>query len=128
VTYWPYLVARSTADDYSLVANNQALKEAFLKLAWPPHAAKRRAGMLNDLRQADALQRYPFEKIAVPTLVIHGTADPFVPFSSAEHLATQVSRAKLLAFQNGGHLSFLTHQEKTRAAILDFIDAHSKGQ
>lgn len=124
-TYLPSLVAQSTGDDYALVAKNPLIKEVFLNLAWPPLASKRRSGILNDLSQADALLNEPFEKISVSTLIIHGTADPFVPFDSAMQLAARISNAELMAFPQGGHLSFLIHQEQTKTAILNFIDKHS---
>ncbi len=107
VTYRPSLVAQSTGDDYTLVAENPPLKEAFLKLAWPEHAPLRRAGMLNDLRQSDSMIGFNYEEIIVPTLLIHGTADPMVPYIQAEQLAARVNGARLLTFQKGGHLSFL---------------------
>ena len=128
VTYRPSLVARSTGDDYTLVADNRLLKEAFLKLAWPQYAPLRRAGMLNDLRQSDAMTGFKYEDIIVPMLLIHGTADPMVPFNQAERLAARVKGARLLTFQKGGHLSFLTHQDETKAALRNFMDIHSKGQ
>lgn len=126
-TYWPRLVAQSSGDDYSLVADDPMLKKAFLELAWPPSAKKRLAGMLNDLDQAETLPNYPFEQIAVPLLVIHGTDDPFVPFTTAKSLAARVRGAKILSLENGGHLSFLIQQERTRTAMLEFFNAYSTG-
>jgi pimeloyl-ACP methyl ester carboxylesterase len=106
--------------------NNPDLKNAILNLAWPPFAKQRRVGMLNDLHQADVLTDYPFEQIAVPALIIHGTADPFVPFETAEHLALKIKQAKFLSFKNGGHLSFLIQKKKTKEAILEFVETNSK--
>lgn len=126
--YFPHLIAKSTGDDYSLIENNPMLRNAVLNLAWPPFGTKRRYGMLNDLHQADGLVHDPFEQIATPLLVIHGSNDPFVPFDSAKHLATKVREASFLSFENGGHLSFLIQQEKSRTAILDFIATHSANQ
>jgi pimeloyl-ACP methyl ester carboxylesterase len=124
-TYGPRLVAQSTGDNYSLVAHDLNLKNAFLSLAWPPFATQRRVGMLNDLNQADRLPNYPFEKIDIPLLVAHGTANPFVPYDTAKRLAARVRGAKLLSFENGGHLGFLTQHEKTRTAMVDFMNTHS---
>ena len=128
VTYLPSLVARSTGDDYTLVADNPLLKETFLKLAWPQHAPLRKAGMLNDLRQSDSMAGFKYEDITVPTLLIHGTGDPMVPFNQTEQLAARIIRARLLTFQKGGHLSFLTHQDETKAALRNFMDIRSEGQ
>ena len=123
--YFPRLVARSTGDDYSLIKGNPNLKIAVLNLAWPPFAKHRKAGMLNDLHQADVLPDYSFEQITIPALIIHGTADPFVPFETAKRLAARIKGAKLLSFKNGGHLSFLIQHEKSREAIEEFIKSNS---
>jgi len=125
-TYLPHLVVQSTGDNYSLVAGDPDLKRVFLSLAWSPFAKQRRAGMLNDLFQADHLPDYPFEKIQIPLLGIHGTADPFVPYDTAKHLADSVKDAKLISFENGGHLSFLVQHKQTRTAVINFIGTHSR--
>jgi pimeloyl-ACP methyl ester carboxylesterase len=124
-TYLPQLVAQSTGDNFAQVTGDPNLKKTFLNLAWPPFAKQRRVGMLNDLHQADHLPDYPFEKIQIPLLSIHSTADPFVPYDTAKNLADSVRGAQLLSLQKGGHLSFLAHHEQTRTAVINFIDAHS---
>jgi len=126
-THHPRLVARSTGDDYALAEGDPALKAAFLSLAWPALASRRRDGMLNDFRQADQLADDGLQPLAVPLLVIHGTVDPFVPFDSAERLLALNPQARQLAFENGGHLSFLLHQDQTKAAILGFIGLANHG-
>lgn len=124
-TYLPQLVAQSTGDNLAQVTGDPDLKKTFLSLAWPPFAKQRRVGMLNDLHQADHLPDYSIEKIQIPLLSIHGTADPFVPYDTAKSFADSVRGAKQLSFQKGGHLSFLAQHEQTRTAVINFIDAHS---
>ncbi|MFF3465231.1 alpha/beta fold hydrolase [Streptomyces sp. NPDC001984] len=43
------------------------------------------------------LSQAPLSSIAVPTLVIHGTADPMFPLRHGEALAEQISEGRLLA-------------------------------
>lgn len=117
----PRLVARSTGDDYALVKGNPALNAAFLSLAWPALASRRRAGMLNDFQQADQLTEGQLQPLPVPLLVIHGTADRFVPFTSAQTLLAENPQGQKLVFTDGGHLSFLLHQEQTKTAIMNFL-------
>ncbi len=45
----------------------------------------------------------PLSSIKVPTLVIHGTADPMFPLAHAEALAEEIPGATLLAIRGAGH-------------------------
>jgi fermentation-respiration switch protein FrsA (DUF1100 family) len=45
-----------------------------------------------------------FEKLAIPSLIVHGTADDTVPFDSATQLAGLNSHATLLSIENGNHV------------------------
>jgi pimeloyl-ACP methyl ester carboxylesterase len=45
----------------------------------------------------------PLSSIAVPTLVIHGTADPMFPLEHGEALADEIPDARLLTLEGAGH-------------------------
>jgi len=45
----------------------------------------------------------PISSIAVPTLVIHGTADPMFPIEHGRALAEEIPRARLLTLEGAGH-------------------------
>jgi pimeloyl-ACP methyl ester carboxylesterase len=47
--------------------------------------------------------RAPLSAIDVPTLVIHGTADPMFPIEHGEALAAEIPGATLLALDGAGH-------------------------
>ncbi|WP_371502551.1 alpha/beta fold hydrolase [Kitasatospora sp. NBC_00374] len=49
------------------------------------------------------LSRASLSSIAVPTLVIHGTADPLFPLRHGEALAEQVAGGRLLVLKDAGH-------------------------
>ena len=51
----------------------------------------------------DGRQRHPLSSIAVPTLVIHGTADPMFPVAHGEALAEIIPNARLLMLGGAGH-------------------------
>lgn len=51
----------------------------------------------------DGRSRDPVSSIAVPTLVIHGTADPMFPLEHGKALAEEIPTARLLALQGAGH-------------------------
>jgi pimeloyl-ACP methyl ester carboxylesterase len=57
--------------------------------------------------------------IAVPTLVIHGTADPMFPIGHAEALADEIPNARLLPLEGAGHNVDRADWETIAGAILD---------
>ena len=61
----------------------------------------------------------PLSSIAVPTLVIHGTADPMFPIEHGETLAEEILGAKLLRLKNAGHGIERPDWETIVHAILD---------
>ena len=64
---------------------------------------------------------YPLERITVPTLVVHGTSDSFVPFAQARALACRVPGAEMLTIEGGEHVSIYTHRAQVRATIDRFL-------
>jgi pimeloyl-ACP methyl ester carboxylesterase len=81
----------------------------------------RRAGIANDLQCIQNMPLYPIDLIQVPTLVIHGDEDEVVPYKHAEWSAGRIRQALFLLVEGGGHLSFITHLEMTRRAMLTFL-------
>jgi pimeloyl-ACP methyl ester carboxylesterase len=51
----------------------------------------------------DGSQSEPLSSIAVPTLVVHGTADPMFPPEHGEALAEEIPGARLLRLEGAGH-------------------------
>ena len=65
----------------------------------------------------------PLSSIAVPALVIHGTADPMFPPEHGEALAQAIPGAGLLALEGAGHGLERTDWEKVAHAILEHTAA-----
>ena len=65
----------------------------------------------------------PISSIAVPTLVIHGTADPMFPLAHGEALAEEIPGASLLTLEGAGHGVDRADWQPIARAIL----AHSAG-
>jgi pimeloyl-ACP methyl ester carboxylesterase len=63
------------------------------------------------------------EDIAVPLLVIHGTADPLLPYEHGLALANAVPGATLVPIEGGGH----ELHERDWDQILDAIVRHTAG-
>ncbi|MFE1594106.1 alpha/beta fold hydrolase [Nocardia sp. NPDC058705] len=47
--------------------------------------------------------RERFGELTVPTLVVHGTDDPYFPYGNGEALAREIPGADLLALNGIGH-------------------------
>jgi pimeloyl-ACP methyl ester carboxylesterase len=56
--------------------------------------------------------------IGVPTLVIHGTADPLFPIEHGEALAREIPGARLLPLEGAGHGIVRDDWETIAGAIL----------
>ena len=65
--------------------------------------------------------RPDLEKVDVPTLVIHGSADAIVPVEvSGARTAEAVADARLVVVEGGPHGLNLTHAAEFNAALLEF--------
>jgi pimeloyl-ACP methyl ester carboxylesterase len=58
---------------------------------------------------------------AIPTLLMWGTKDPAVYFSSMEPLARHLPGAKKVVFQGVGHLPYEECAEEFNQALIDFL-------
>jgi len=65
----------------------------------------------------------PISSISVPTLVIHGTADPMFPHAHGRALAEEIPGARLLTLEGAGHGVERADWETIARAIL----AHTEG-
>jgi pimeloyl-ACP methyl ester carboxylesterase len=61
----------------------------------------------------------PISSIAVPTLVIHGSADPMFPLEHGQALADEILGARLLNLEGGGHGVERADWETIARAILE---------
>jgi pimeloyl-ACP methyl ester carboxylesterase len=64
------------------------------------------------------VSRAPLSSITVPTLVIHGTADPMFPLEHGEALAEEIRGAQLLPLDGTGHGVDRSDWETIARAIL----------
>ena len=78
------------------------------------------AGYSNDMHQFALLPAYPLQNIALPTLIVHGTADVDIPFRQAQALANAIPDAQLVALEGAHHLSMLA-SEQAYTAIHRFL-------
>ncbi len=67
----------------------------------------------------DGRPRQPLSSIEVPTLVIHGTADPMFPLAHGQALAREIPGARLLPLQDAGHGTDRADWETVVRAIVE---------
>lgn len=87
--------------------------------------ADRMPGTMNDIAITRTAS-YALEEIAVPVLVVHGTADRVVPFEPhARALSGRIPNAKLLAIEGGEHVSIFTHHREVKARVSTFLQEYA---
>src|SRR5215208_487576 len=69
----------------------------------------------------------PISSIDVPTLVIHGTADPMFPLEHGQALAEEIPGASLLTLEGAGHGVDRADWETIARAILEHTSAGAGG-
>jgi pimeloyl-ACP methyl ester carboxylesterase len=92
-----------------------------LQLTIADRLARRIPGTENDHRRCHETDGWPLERIAVPTLAVHGTADQVVRFDHAQGVATRVPGAELMAIEGGEHVCLFTHREAIRKRVRSFL-------
>jgi len=82
-------------------------------------------GYDNDMAQFDNITGYPLERVSVPTLALHGTADIDLPIAHAELVEAKVPGAKLIKAEGGGHLFFgnYAHSDMALNAMREFLES-----
>jgi pimeloyl-ACP methyl ester carboxylesterase len=61
------------------------------------------------------------DKISAPTLVLHGDADPLVPYPNGQFLAGHIPGAQLVTFPGVGHLLMIEAAERFNREVLAFL-------
>ena len=64
-------------------------------------------------------------RITAPTLVIHGTADPLIPYACAQDTAARIPGAKLFGIEGMGHDFPPAAVEQLTGRLLPFLQAHT---
>jgi pimeloyl-ACP methyl ester carboxylesterase len=86
--------------------------------AWRPAGSARQ--LLAIIASGD--RSNDLRRVTVPTLVLHGAADPLVPVSSARDLARKIPGAQLAIIEHMGH--DLGPLDRIGAEIAAFCCAH----
>jgi pimeloyl-ACP methyl ester carboxylesterase len=65
--------------------------------------------------------RGDLSRMTLPTLILHGDADPLVSVKSARWLAETLPNAKLVLVNGAGHVPIMTRQHEVTREIMDFF-------
>jgi pimeloyl-ACP methyl ester carboxylesterase len=60
-------------------------------------------------------------QITAPVLVLHGDADPLIPYANGQHLSTHIQGAKFLTYTLVGHLPPIEAPERFNGDVTDFL-------
>ncbi len=64
------------------------------------------------------------ERLRVPTLVVHGTADPLLPVMHGVHVAAHIQGSELKLIPGLAHRFQEAFKEPLLAAVLPYLRAH----
>jgi 3-oxoadipate enol-lactonase len=77
------------------------------------------------LRQLEACRAHDVSRrlgeIDVPTLVIHGDADPLVPLQNGFFLAAHIAGARLIVYEGVGHIPEVEVDDRFNADLIEFL-------
>lgn len=77
---------------------------------------------LADWTAADGFDRMAdVARIAVPTLILAGTADALTPAKYAEYLHAHIPQSKLVILEGAGHMLAMERADEVAAAIRSFL-------
>jgi pimeloyl-ACP methyl ester carboxylesterase len=63
--------------------------------------------------------------IRIPTLVIHGAADPLIPVESSRRFAAEIPGARLIVYPDSGHLPQWEVAQKSARDVAEFLNTRT---
>ena len=101
-------------------SQEQLVDDSFKRSHRPMGGYRQMLAVMADRERAGLLS-----SIKAPTLVIHGKADPLLPFACGEDIAKRIPNAKLHAIEGMGHDFPPAAVGLILARLLPFLNAHS---
>lgn len=105
-----------------LLTNASAVEQARINLMLDSilPVSARAAGLRSDSSVGKKLTAAALEKVRAPTLIISSRDDGYGTYASAEYTAGQITGAKFIGFETGGH-TWVGHNAEVMAAIADHL-------
>jgi 2-hydroxy-6-oxonona-2,4-dienedioate hydrolase len=85
----------------------------------------RAEGLRNETRVIPRLQPYDLAAVRAPTLLISARDDGYGTYANAEYTAQQIKNAKLVGFEQGGHV-FVGHDDEITRAVVQHVAESSQ--
>jgi pimeloyl-ACP methyl ester carboxylesterase len=101
-------------------SQQQLVNDSLKRSSRPVGAYRQMLAAMADRERAGLLAR-----ITTPTLVIHGKADPLVPYACGEDTARRIPNAKLHGIEGMGHDMPPGAIDNMMARLLPFLNAHT---
>ncbi len=101
-------------------SQQQLVNDSLKRSSRPMGAYRQMLAAMADRERAGLLTR-----ITTPTLVIHGKADPLVPYACGEDTARRIPNAKLHGIEGMGHDMPPGAIDNMMARLLPFLNAHT---
>jgi len=101
-------------------SQQQLVNDSLKRSSRPMGAYRQMLAAMADRERAGLLAR-----ITTPTLVIHGKADPLVPYACGEDTARRIPNAKLHGIEGMGHDMPPGAIDNMMARLLPFLNAHT---
>lgn len=101
-------------------AQEQLVEDVLKRSHRPAGNVRQMMAAMSDRDRCHVLQR-----IKAPTLVIHGTADPLIPYACAEDTARRIPGAKLFGIDGMGHDFPPEALTVLNGRLLPFLQAHT---
>jgi pimeloyl-ACP methyl ester carboxylesterase len=115
----PEILARTLADDEAWPLFRDLLLSTYDQMG------QRLEGTFNDIAITSTTS-YPLERIGVPTLAVHGTADKMVPYeANAKAFEARIPNARLLTVDGGEHVAIFSHRALVRPQVVAFLRKHA---
>ncbi len=113
-------------DSWPRIIADEQKTELFTKLVESSlfHFPKdvRLGGYANDMTQYANLDLGSFADLAIPTLLVHGTADTDVPFATSEALSQEIVGAQTYWVEGGDHFMIISRSDEVVPVINDFLE------
>ena len=101
-------------------SQQQLVNDSLKRSSRPMGAYRQMLAAMADRERAGLLAR-----ITTPTLVIHGKADPLVPYACGEDTARRIPNAKLHGIEGMGHDMPPGAIDNMMARLIPFLNAHT---
>lgn len=82
--------------------------------------SSRAEGLRTDTSASKHLATVPLESVHVPTLIVSARDDGYGTYASAEYMASRVTGAKFMGFEQGGH-TLVGHDDEVMAEVVKLL-------